>query len=316
MEKTSQWLSVEDGHQIFLQRWRNPSTTPTCVVQIAHGMAEHIDRYDAFARFLVNNGMVVYGHDHRGHGKTGEHHGVMGYFSDHSGFEQVTKDVQSVTTQIRNHYSNTPIVLFGHSMGSFLVRRAIQLPDTQIDGVILSGTGYYSRLVTKVAKLVAKLEIYSKGKTSPSPFLHSLSFGSFNKQFKNAVTDYDWLSRDARIVNEYVDDPYTGFIPTTSFFYDLFTGLDTIHRNKEMATIPKQLPLLVISGDKDPVGNGTRGVKKVIDQYYNNNVTNIDVQFYKDARHELLQETNKKEVFNDILEWIQKVADEHLSQIK
>lgn len=304
MEMKTNWIEMSDGQRVHLQQWSTPSIEPKAIVQIAHGMAEHIDRYDLFAQFLVKNGIFVYGNDHRGHGKTGENQKLMGYFSDHQGFEQVTDDLETITNLIKKEYPNTPIYLFGHSMGSFLARRYIQRSSEKIDGVILSGTGYYSIFVTTFAKLLASWEMGRKGKTSPSPFLNKLSFGSFNKKMKDAETDFDWLTRDKQVVNNYINDPYTGFIPTTTFFYDLFTGLQLIHDDQLIAKIKEQLPILFITGDQDPVGNKTLGVQKVIKQYRKHDLHSIESFVYKEGRHELLNETNKHDIYKDIYNWI------------
>ncbi|MDL4839313.1 alpha/beta hydrolase [Aquibacillus rhizosphaerae] len=304
MDLENFWLTMKDQQEVYIQKWSHQTDHPKAIIQLSHGMAEHIERYDEFASFLVRNGFFVYGNDHRGHGKTGETQGRLGYFSDELGFEKTTDDLIEITKYIQMVYPNVPIILLGHSMGSFLARRYIQKNIDLLSGVILSGTGSYPQLITKIGVLIAKIEIRNKGKTIPSKRLNNIAFGAFNKPFKDGDTAFDWLSRDKQQVSNFVEDPYTGFTPTTGFFYDLFDGIDKIHNRKLMRNIPRDLPMLFISGDKDPVGAQSIGVKKVISQYEKVGISNITSHFYKDGRHEMLNEINRQEVFEDVLNWI------------
>ncbi|MDQ0214465.1 alpha-beta hydrolase superfamily lysophospholipase [Oikeobacillus pervagus] len=302
-------LQTMDGTDIFCCKWSNPSIQEIHgIVQISHGMAEHVLRYEDFARYLVDRGFIVFGHDHRGHGKTAKKKEEIGYFTDDDGFEQVVRDVKQLTDLIQNDYPSTPIVLFGHSMGSFIARRYVQLFGHQLVGAIFSGTGGDPGFLGKMGLFIAEREGRKKGRRTASPLLDKLSFGHFNKQFKPNRTDFDWLTRDEEQVDLYIADPACGNIFTAGFFADLFTGLLTIHRQEEINKIPKQLPLLLIAGDQDPVGKSGKGVRQVYQQYKKAGMEDVSLKLYEGARHEILNETNREEVFHDIASWITRVC--------
>lgn len=304
------WLSMSDGHNVFVTKWFEDTKEPRAILQLAHGMGEHIQRYDEFASFLVSKGIYVIGNDHRGHGQTGEKSGRFGFFADSDGFERVVEDLKEVHDEMRRQYPNVPIFIMGHSMGSFLVRRFIQRYQTDISGVILSGTGRNPSFLLKIAKRLAKLQMRKRGNQSESPFLNQLTTGSYNKKYENPTTDFEWLSRDSQEVKKYVDDPYCGKVATATFYYDLYDGLEKIQRNEEVKNIQKDIPFFVFSGDMDPVGNYTKGVKGVINQLKKHGIDQIDHKFYKEGRHEMLNELNREEVFHDINRWI----DHHLKK--
>ncbi|WP_164668162.1 alpha/beta hydrolase [Virgibacillus doumboii] len=299
MEKTF-WLQMADDTEVFVKKWYNPSKQPKAIVQLAHGMVEHIERYKDFAEFLVENDFVVYGNDHRGHGKTGEQQGLMGYLSDKDGFQKTTDDLVKITEQIKQDYRNTPIFLLGHSMGSFLARDYIREYSSTIDGVILSGTGFYPRPVTILAKRIAS----GLPPKKESNLMNSLVFHSNNKRLKNKQTDFDWLSSDSKIVQGYMDDPLCGRIPTARFFYDLMDGLTTIHNKNLNKTIRSDLPMMLISGTDDPIGDYGKGVWKTASLYHEAGLENVVTMLFEQGRHELLNEKNRDEVYQAILDWI------------
>ncbi|MBS4197807.1 alpha/beta hydrolase [Lederbergia citri] len=304
MKSSIKWIKMDDGVEIHVKKWVEPDAQPVAILQLAHGMAEHIDRYNGFAEHLVQNGIFVYGNDHRGHGETGEKAGTVGFFADENGFDRVVDDLYGINQSIHHEYPDIPIFLMGHSMGSFLVRRFIQKYSSSVEGVILSGTAGSPGIAGKLGKLIAKWESRLKGPKAPSPFLDRLSFGSFNKSIQNPNTTFDWLSRDSNEVEKYINDPHCGFVCSSGFFYDLFDGLEKIHDSKLNQSIRKDLPILFFSGDKDPVGGSK--VVEVIKQYREMGLLNIDSTFLKDGRHEMLNETNKYEVYQLVLKWITK----------
>ncbi|MDC3412296.1 lysophospholipase [Aquibacillus sp. 3ASR75-11] len=304
MDTTDHWLEAKDQHQIRVKKWTKQETNPRAIVQISHGMVEHINRYEPFATFLVQHDVFVYGNDHRGHGETGRKNGVMGHLADENGFDLATDDLHRVTTLIKNDFPNTPIFLFGHSMGSFLARRYIQQFSQDIDGIILSGTGHHPGIMNKFARLLAKREMKRANKLGPSMFLNKLTFHSYNKRIDNHQTHFDWLTRDEKHVQDYINDPETGFVPTATFFYDLFIGFDKIYDISRVKKIRKDLPFLFISGEEDPVGNYGKGVREVIKAYKNQGILDIEAQLYEGGRHEMLNEINKEAVYEDIWNWI------------
>lgn len=303
MTKNDFSYEAKDGTTIYAQSW-STSTEPKAIVQIAHGMAEHIDRYDEFARELVKNDFSVYGNDHRGHGKTAGTKENLGYFADEDGFSMVVEDMHQLTLKIREVYPTAPIILFGHSMGSFLARKYIQVYGGELTGVILSGTGGDPGFLGKMGLLLAKNEAKRKGAKTPSPLLDKLAFGNFNKPFKPARSDFDWLSRDQEAVEKYIQDPLCGNISSAGFFQDLFEGLMSIHKPAEIRKTPKDLPIFLLSGSKDPVGNNSKGVLQVYQSYLQAGIKDITYKLYEDGRHEMLNEINKHEVYEDIINWI------------
>ncbi|TXL64963.1 alpha/beta hydrolase [Cerasibacillus terrae] len=298
--KESFWLTVKDDVPLHVIKWFQKEQKPKAIIQLSHGMVEHIDRYDEFAKFLVSKQIYVYGNDHRGHGETGKNQGLLGYFSGSDGFRKVADDLYEVTKKIKKDYPHTPIILLGHSMGSFLARKYIQTYSEELDGVILSGTTYASLIETKLGKVLAA-QARPKEKAE---LLNKLIFGTYNKGISKPNTEFDWLSRDTKSVQAYMDDPLCGFVPTGRFFYDLFTGLEMIHDTQLNQHIRRKLPMLFISGDKDPVGKNARNIWKAAQVYHDLNMENIMVTLVHGGRHEILNETNKSEVYSFIFQWI------------
>jgi len=298
-------IEAEDKERIFIYRWLPGMMKPLkCIVQIAHGMAEHAGRYREFANYLNSKGIGVYANDHRGHGKTAGAIDNVGYFADKNGWDLVVNDMFQLTDRIRSTHTGMPVFLLGHSMGSFLVQDYISRPQSDVNGVILSGTAGDPGLMGNIGILIAMLSCRFKGRKEPDKLLDRLSFGSFNNKFKPARTSFDWLSRDASEVDKYVADEFCGGVFSSGFFLDLFKGIKKINSRENMKNIPDDLPVLFISGENDPVGANTRGVKRVISAFKEAGVRDPEFIFYTDARHEMLNELNREEVFSDLSEWI------------
>ncbi|WP_099362551.1 alpha/beta hydrolase [Fredinandcohnia onubensis] len=298
---------TNDGFTIFYKKWENESNIiPKGIIQIAHGMAEHIERYDLFAKALIQEGYVVYGNDHRGHGKTGKNANQVGFFAEENGFDLVVEDMLQLTNIIKKDYPNKPIFLFGHSMGSFLSRRYIQTHGDQLAGVILSGTGGNPGLIGQVGIGISKFEMKRKGKRTSSSLMNKLTFGSYNKAFTPARTEFDWLTRDDSEVDKYIEDPLCGGIFTAGFFYDLVSGVAKVNKHSANRKIPKDLPMYFLAGDKDPVGNFSKGILQAADMYIKLGIEDVTVKLYEDSRHEILNELNKEEVFTDVINWLEK----------
>lgn len=299
---------TNDGTMIHAWRWTPTEKTNEVrgIIQIAHGMAEHILRYDHFARFLTQHGFVVYGNNHRGHGKEAK---IKGFFSEENGFAKVVDDMRQLTNIIQQQYNDIPVFIFGHSMGSFLTRRYMQLHGINIAGVILSGTAGKQGLLGRIGLWMANRERNKHGATALSPRMNELIFGSYNKKFKPNRTEFDFLSRDERAVDAYVADEQCGFVCTTSFYVDLISGMRTINKANKMMETPLRLPIFMIAGDMDPVGNYGKGVKQLHRMYETLKFRDLSIKLYDGARHELLHETNKEEVYNDILHWLLKRTD-------
>lgn len=301
---TTDTLDVEatDGTTIFTRRWL-PDAAPRAIVLIAHGMAEHSERYDRLAAALTADGLAVFAHDHRGHGRTAaaaDH----GYFADAGGFDKVVGDIDAVRAAATGAYPGVPVVLLGHSMGSFLARAYAMSYGDGLAGLVLSGTGGDPGLLGKVGLAVATGEAKIRGRRHTSTLMNTLTFGQYNAKFKPARTEFDWLSRDPDEVDKYVADPLSGNVFTSGFYADLLGGLQRINKDDQVARTPKDLPILLIAGAMDPVGGQGKGVRQVAEQYERCGMRDVTCTTYPGARHEVFNETNRDEVTADLLAWI------------
>ncbi len=303
IRKKSDYIKTFDGKNNHLIHWFEEEKEPQLIIHIVHGMAEYADRYDDFARFLCSHGISVFANDHRGHGFT-QTDGKLGFFDTSDGWNYVVKDLKTIEESIKEKHPNIPYVMLGHSMGSFLARTfAIKYPEA-LNALILSGTGCHPGKISSFGKSIAYVQKALFKATSPSYLLNYLTFGSYNKTYKNRKTKFDFLSRDEAIVKKYIDDPLCGFVCPNSFFIDLINGLDFIHANENINKMNKSLPILLASGSDDPVGNYGKGVMEVKQLFESQGLTKVQIKIYEDARHEIINELNKQEVYKDLLTWI------------
>ena len=294
-----------DGSNIFVYRWSpDPDTKVKGIVQIAHGMAETAARYERFASTLTMNGYIVYANDHRGHGKTAGSLENVGYLAEEDGFDWMVKDMHQLTSLIKKEYPELPVFLLGHSMGSFATQRYIMLFGKELKGAILSGSNGSAALLHNLGYFVAGIEVKRNGRKAKSERMNQLSFGSFNNAFKPNRTEFDWLSRDHEEVDKYIGDPYCGDVFTAGFFYDFMKGLKEIDRIKNVERVPKDLPIYIFSGEKDPVGGAGKGVKKLYHTYKNCGISDVSIKLYPEGRHEMLNELNRDEVMKDVTDWL------------
>ena len=296
-------FTTPDHKEIFVRKWYQSQKKPQAILQIAHGMTEHIARYAGFAENLVAAGIVVYGNDQRGHGRTAGSEEELGHFADEDGWNKVILDMYQLTKQIKSEYPKTPIFLLGHSMGSFLSRCYIQSKADAINGIILSGTGSGRGILGRLGIRIVQSEMALKGKRARSKLLDKLSFGSFNNEFKPQRTAYDWLCSNNKEVDKYIKDPYCGAISTTSFYLDLLKGVSQANSFTLVKKVPKNLPIYLFSGSEDPVGERTKGIMEVFWQFKKAGIKDINCKFYP-GRHELYHEFNKYEVYQDVVNWI------------
>jgi alpha-beta hydrolase superfamily lysophospholipase len=302
MKVIKSFLNMSDGHEVYCELYQ--PETPIGHVHIIHGMAEHIGRYEEFAHFLAGKGFVVSGHDQRGHGKTAQRNGVQGHFADQSGFSRIVADVQETIGEVRPDGEELPLILFGHSMGSFVARRFIQLYSEDVSRAVLSGSGGDPGLAGKAGLAFAIAAARTRGKAETSQALGKLTFGSFMKQFKGESSAYAWLSRDAAEVAKYEADPMSGTPSTNQFYVDLFTGIDLIHKPGEVSRIRSGLPLLLISGSDDPVGGNGKGIFQAAEQYRRAGLDNVKVYLAEGGRHELLHEIGRRAHYETIADWM------------
>lgn len=279
---------------------------PKASILILHGMAEHQKRYLLFAEYLVNNGYDVYCYDHRGHG-TDKKLSELGFFASENGSQLVVEDAINVSNYIEKNNRCSKFFLFGHSMGSIIARNVIQTYD-KYAGVVLSGTLYPPRLLTSSGFLLSSLIRKFKGPKHVSPFMSNLMFGSKKYTSLSTRTAFDWLSRSNPVVGAYIHDPYCGFICTVSFYQDLIKLTQNITNKKLIRLTRKDLPIFVVSGDKDPVGGYGKEVNKFLSVLSKCEFKNVSSKLYPECRHEILNELNNEEVYHDIQQWISKRA--------
>ncbi|AIY05817.1 alpha/beta fold family hydrolase [Planococcus sp. PAMC 21323] len=302
MKVTKDYMRASDGHELYYECYE--PTNPLGHVHIIHGMAEHIERYKEFAEYLVSRGFIVSAHDQRGHGKTAQQNGILGYFADDNGFEQVVEDLHSVIQKVQQKTEELPLVLFGHSMGSFVTRRYLQFHSDTVHRVVLSGTGGDPGVTGKLGKAVAIASAKIYGKQEPSEALGKLTFGNFNKSFEQEGSESAWLSRDKEMVARYEADPLCGFESTNQFYIDLFSGITTVNDPAEVARVRNDLPILLISGAMDPVGDNGKGVFNAAKQFTDAGVSKVKVYLAEDARHELLNEIGRHDYYDVIGDWV------------
>ncbi|BBP81788.1 MULTISPECIES: alpha/beta hydrolase [Pseudomonas] len=296
------WLTASDGASLHVNRWSGDAP-PRAVVMVAHGMAEHGGRYARLGQALVAAGLELYVHDQRGHGRTAQH-GILGLYAEHDGWNKVVGDLASLNHHIRQQHPQVPIVLLGHSMGSYIGQAYLMQHSCSLQGAILSGSNYQPVGLYRAAAVVARLERWRQGPNGRSALIEFLSFGSFNKAFKPNRTPFDWLSRDPDEVDKYVNDPLCGFRCTNQLWLDLLGGLQTITPVKNLAQIDPDLPLLVVGGARDPVSDGRR-LDDLARALGEAGVKDVQLKIYPDARHELLNETNRDEVTAHLLDWLE-----------
>ena len=282
----------------------SPEGKPKAIVQIAHGIAEHINRYDEFASFLASNGFLVVGNDHLGHGQSIGSTGIQGFFAANDGWSYVVSDMKRLHDMTQSEYPDVPYIMFGHSMGSFLTRTYLINYPEAYDLAIISGTGHQSKVLADSGYLMASCAVKMYGPEKVGTKLNNIAFGAYNKDFEPKRTDYDWLSRNADNVDAYINDPLCGFVATVSLFRDMMGGIRLITNNANIAKMNKDKPVYFMSGASDPVGENGKGVERAYKAFCNAGLKDVFMRLYPEGRHEMLNEINRDDVYNDILTWI------------
>ena len=280
-----------------------PEGEVRAIVQLSHGMVEFIDRYKPLAEDLAGRGILVTGHDHLGHGGSIRTKDDYGYFAQPDGNRAVLDDLHAMTTLTKQLYPGVPYFLLGHSMGSFYARQYLCEYGAELDGAILMGTGYQPKALVTLARTVCRVLAVFFGWQHRSKLVRDLSFLGYNKGLEGR-TPHDWLNRDPAEVDKYRADERCMFTFTLNAYYSMFTGILRLYDPDFLNRMPKDLPLLFLAGDADPVGEQSKGVQRAIDSLKAVGVQNITQKFYPGARHELLMEINRQEVFADIGNWL------------
>lgn len=304
MKETIEWIHTEDI-DFHTYIWTDEKIKPRAVFYIIHGSVEHAGRYKSFAENLVKEGYVVIAPDLRGHGQTGLKQNSLGHFTDGPmGWELCVHDLKFIYDHIHDSYPNLPLILFGHSMGSYLVRCFIKEYPVECAGLIISGTGGFAKGLGDLGIWLAKLIMHIKGKAYKSKFLTALVYDSLNKRIGRTETSFDFLSRDKTVVKTYIEDPLCGYTCSAEYIHELLLGTRKSNEGPMFDLKQDKLPILLMSGENDPVGDKkSKGIKGVYTKYKEKN-KNVSFNLYPKARHELLNEINREEVIADVLAWL------------
>ena len=305
MKNFKEVLKGKDCYEFSVSFWL-PDGKIKGIVQILHGMVEYIDRYDDFARYLCNLGFAVAGDDHRGHGFTAGEENLGKVPDGHTYFDTVD-DAIILTDYLQSKYPDVPTIVFGHSYGSFLAQGYIQQNSDKINGCVLCGSARMDNSDVKMGRKVANMQFKLYGKDKPANLIRKLSFGGYDKPFKHEKRKNAWLNRDVDACEKYNNDKFCNYTMSIGFYKYFFDGLIKIYEQERLDKINKDLPLFIISGDKDPVGNMGKLVRELYDLYVDNGIKNVKIKLYNNARHEILNELNKAEVYQDVSDWIKEV---------
>lgn len=302
-KETIYYTSSNNKNKIYSTFWIPKN--PKMLFQIAHGMVEHIERYDNFANFLNQYGIVVFGNDHLGHGNSINSQNDFGYFSEENGNEHIISDMYLLTKIAKEKFPNLPFTFLGHSMGSYLLRAYLFKYGNEIDNAIIMGTGDVSPFLLKLGINLTEKIAEKKGWFYRSNIINNLAFGGFNKKF-GKKDGKEWLSRDANEVLKYNNDYKCNFIFTLNAYNNLFKIIYSLSDDKNLEKIPKNLNILFLAGKDDPVGNFGKGVLNVYKKFQSLGLKSVECKLYNEYRHEILNELEKEIVYNDIINWLQK----------
>ncbi len=299
--------SRDKGSKIHAVKWMPEDEAPKGILQIVHGMAEHVDRYEAFAEFMTSKGFLVTAEDHLGHGKSVQD-GKKGYFCKQDPATVVVRDVHRLKKMTQEQYPGVSYYILGHSMGSFILRNYLFRYGKGIDGAIIMGTGMQPKIMAFGLKAMAGVASAFGKASKPCEFINKVSFGAYTKRIENSQNGHEWLTKDEAVVNKYLEDPLCGFTFPANGFKTLAELILRLYKDSNLSKMPVTLRVLITSGAEDPVGDYGVGPKKVYDSYIAQGMQRVDLKLYDNDRHEILNETDKETVYEDIYNWITKVS--------
>lgn len=301
--KEDRWYPSKGAGQIHVCAWL-PEGEVRAVVQIVHGIAEFAERYDDFAKYLNQQGLAVVAEDHMGHGQSINNGGIQGYF--HGGWFTAVEDTVQLTKDTVAQYPDVPYILFGHSMGSFMARTILcKYPELPLKAAIICGTGWQPTFALPALIRVVEGICQKTGETVPSEKLQNLVFGSYNRKVEHPRTPFDWICRDRKVVDAYIAHPLCGFTATCGLLRELMKGIYYIQQPRNLQNMCKDLPVFFIAGGDDPVGNYGKGVRQAAQAFQKAGMKDVSVRIYPLCRHEILNEINKIEIYEDVLQWIE-----------
>ena len=301
------YFPSKDGNtEIHTIEWK-PVGEVRAVLQICHGMVEYIRRYDEFAQFLCGEGYYVVGNDHLGHGKSIQAKSEYGFFNEKYGNACVLGDMHTLRQRTEKKYPGVPYFMLGHSMGSSLLRQYVQMYGNGLSGAVLMGTvADHKKAALLFGKRLCRVMAAFRGWHYRSKMVDNLVLGAYNKKFKPARTRADWITSDNENLDMYVADPLCSFMSTVNAYYNVFSGMIGIQRKESVYMIPKGLPVLSVSGADDPVGEFGKGVRKIYEKYRAAGIRDVTLRLYTGDRHEILNETDRDQVYKDLLGWFEK----------
>lgn len=307
MIQNIQFLSSDSSNTIKGKIWKTDCSEIRGIIQVVHGMVEHIDRYDRFATEMSKQGYLVVGHDHLGHGYSVRSKDDYGFFGEKGGDEYLIRDIHQLRKKIEKEYPNIPYFLLGFSMGSFLVRRyLIEYPKENLAGAVIMGTGKHCYLESAMGVALTRYLKKIKGHRYISPFVDYLVIGNLQRNIKNRKTESDWLTTKEEEVEKYRQNPMCNFTFTVSAYHDLFETLRILEKPNNLRRMNKDIPIILMSGAEDPVGARGKAVLKLKKQYESLGIKQLECRLYEKARHELFNEYNREQVIEDLVHWIEK----------
>ena len=300
------YFPSKDGNtEIHTIEWK-PDKEVKAVLQICHGMVEYIERYDEFAQFLCDKGYYVVGNDHLGHGKSVQAKSEYGFFNEKYGNVCVLGDIHTLRQRTAKKHPDVPYFMLGHSMGSSLLRQYIEMYGNGLAGVVLMGTVEdHSKAALLFGKRLCRIMAAFRGWHYRSKLVDDLAIGGYNKKFKPARTQADWITSDYERLEKYATDPLCTFRFTVNAYYNMFLGMINMQRKESVYMIPKGLPVLFVSGAEDPVGGFGKGVRKIYEKYRAAGIQDVALRLYTGDRHEILNEIDRQQVYEDLLGWFE-----------
>ncbi len=310
-KETFTFESRDGKTKLYAVRWI-PEGKVICILQIVHGMSEYVERYEEFACYMAEKGILVTGEDHLGHGKSVPEGGIYGYFCEQDPATVVVRDVHRLKKMTQEEYPGVPYVILGHSMGSFMLRNYMCRYGTGIQGAVILGTGHMPIPAITCAKAFAGVLKVLMGDMRVSKLLDKIAFGSYNKRIPQPKTKYDWLAAKEAVVEKYIKDPLCGANFTINGFRTLFELLLRAHKVENVKKIPKELPVFLMAGEEDPVGDYAEGVKRLFEDYKNKiGIKRVELKLYPGDRHEILNEDDRQQVYEALCPWIMERVKEY-----